>query len=107
MNREPVPAARLNPGLPLKLDEIISKCLEKDRNLRYQHAADVRTDLHRLKRGTDSNQSAATPARSVAPRRSPWMLIAAVVVVAALVSGGYLAWHRPGTKLTDRRDSGK
>ena len=102
LNREPVPAARLNPGLPLKLDEIISKCLEKDRNLRYQHAADVRTDLHRLKRGTDSNQSAATQARSVAPRRSPWMLIAAVVVVAALAAGGYLAWHRPGTKLTDR-----
>jgi hypothetical protein len=43
---------RQNPDLPPKLDEIINKCLEKDRNLRYQHAADIRTDLQRLKRDT-------------------------------------------------------
>ncbi len=50
LNRAPVPAVRLNPDVPPKLEEIINKALEKDRNLRYQHAADMRTDLQRLKR---------------------------------------------------------
>jgi len=50
----PTPAVRLNPDLPPKLEDIISKCLEKDRTLRYQHAADIRTDLQRLKRDTES-----------------------------------------------------
>ena len=54
LNRQPVPPVRLNPDLPPKLEEIINKCLEKDRNLRYQHASDVRTDLHRLKRDVES-----------------------------------------------------
>jgi eukaryotic-like serine/threonine-protein kinase len=49
----PTPAVRLNPDIPPKL-EIITKCLEKDRDLRYQHASDIRTDLKRLKRDTDS-----------------------------------------------------
>src|SRR5262249_21982360 len=55
---------RLNPDLPPKLEEIISKALEKDRNMRYQHASDMRTDLQRLKRDTDSGRTAAvtTPA---------------------------------------------
>ncbi len=50
----PVPIARLNPGLPEDLDRIISKALEKDRNLRYQHASEIRTDLRRLLRDTSS-----------------------------------------------------
>src|SRR5260370_10875829 len=50
----PVPAVRLNPELPADLERIINKCLEKDRNLRYQHAVDVRTDLQRLKRDAES-----------------------------------------------------
>jgi serine/threonine protein kinase len=54
LSRAPVPAARLNPELPADLERIINKCLEKDRNLRYQHAADVRTDLQRLKRDAES-----------------------------------------------------
>ncbi len=53
----PVPALRLNPDLPLELDHIIHKALEKDRNLRYQNAADLRTDLVRLKRDLDSGRS--------------------------------------------------
>src|ERR1700735_5195089 len=53
LERPPVPSVRLNPDIPLKLDETISKCLEKDRNLRYQHASDIRTDLQRLKRDTE------------------------------------------------------
>ncbi len=58
LERAPVPAVRLNPELPAKLEEIINKALEKDRNLRYQHAADMRTDLQRLKRDTDTSRSA-------------------------------------------------
>jgi serine/threonine protein kinase len=57
----PTPAVRLNPDVPLKLEEIINKCLEKDRHLRYQHASDVRTDLQRLKRDSDSSVSERLP----------------------------------------------
>jgi serine/threonine protein kinase len=52
LDRTPVPAVRLNPDVPPKLEEIIQKSLEKDRDLRYQHASDIRTDLQRLKRTT-------------------------------------------------------
>jgi serine/threonine protein kinase/Tol biopolymer transport system component len=60
LNREPVPAIRLNPAIPPKLDDIISKSLEKDRDLRYQSAAEIRSDLKRLKRDTDSVPAVAT-----------------------------------------------
>jgi serine/threonine protein kinase len=54
LDSTPTSAVRLNPDLPAELERIITKCLEKDRNLRYQHASDVRTDLRRLKRDTVS-----------------------------------------------------
>jgi eukaryotic-like serine/threonine-protein kinase len=57
MNRAPVAAVRLNPDLPADLERIINKSLEKDRNLRYQHAGDIRTDLQRLKRDTESQKT--------------------------------------------------
>jgi serine/threonine protein kinase/Flp pilus assembly protein TadD len=66
LDRDPVPAVRLNPDLPLKLEEIINKALEKDRDLRYQHAADMRTDLKRLKRETESRHGAPASSRSEA-----------------------------------------
>ena len=60
LHRAPAAAVRLNPDIPPKLEDIINKALEKNRNMRYQHAADVRTDLQRLKRDSDSGRSAAT-----------------------------------------------
>jgi len=56
LNRAPAPAMRLNPDLPPKLEDIINKALEKDRNLRYTHASEMRTDLQRLKRDTESSR---------------------------------------------------
>ena len=56
LNRTPVPPSRLNPDFPRELEYIINKCLEKDRNFRYQHASEVRSDLQRLKRNVERGQ---------------------------------------------------
>jgi serine/threonine protein kinase/Flp pilus assembly protein TadD len=65
LERDPVAAVRLNPNLPSKLEDIINKALEKDRDLRYQHAADMRTDLKRLKRETESRHGVSAASGSV------------------------------------------
>jgi eukaryotic-like serine/threonine-protein kinase len=65
LERTPLPALRLNPDLPPKLEDIINKSLEKDRNLRYQHAAEMRADLQRLKRDTQSGFTAAASSGAV------------------------------------------
>jgi serine/threonine protein kinase len=66
LNRAPVAAVRLNPDVPPKLEDIINKALEKDRNLRYQSAADMRTDLQRLKRDTETGRAIAASSDTVA-----------------------------------------
>ncbi|MGH9729346.1 MAG: protein kinase domain-containing protein [Candidatus Acidiferrales bacterium] len=59
LNRDPLPASRVNPEIPEKLEEIVDKAIEKDRNLRYQHASEMRADLARLKRDSDSGRTSA------------------------------------------------
>src|SRR6202011_116313 len=66
LERAPTPALRVNPDLPPKVEDIINKALEKDRNLRYQHSADIRTDLQRLKRDTESGKALAPGGATVA-----------------------------------------
>ena len=66
LDRAPVAAVRLNPDLPAELEHIINKALEKDRELRYQHAADMRTDLQRLKRDTETGRAIAASSGTVA-----------------------------------------
>jgi eukaryotic-like serine/threonine-protein kinase len=66
LDRDPVPAVRLNPDLPAKLEDTINKALEKDLELRYQHAADMRADLKRLKRETESRRGTPVSSGSMA-----------------------------------------
>jgi len=97
LNRAPVAPVRLNPDLPAELERIINKCVEKDRELRYQHAADVGSDLKRLKRDTESGRNVTAglvPAvvlgqrrgREKAPLRRTWIVAASVGALAALLA---------------------
>ena len=71
LNRTPLTPVRLNPDLPVELEHIINKALEKDRKLRYHSAADMRTDLQRLKRDTDSGRSAVAGMAAVSAISAP------------------------------------
>ncbi|MFI5114370.1 MAG: protein kinase, partial [Terriglobales bacterium] len=88
----PTSAVRLNPDVPPKLEDIINKALEKNRNLRYQGAAEMRADLQRLKRDTDSGKSApATESAPVSRKRwLRWVASGAVGVIAAIVMTFFL-----------------
>jgi serine/threonine protein kinase/tetratricopeptide (TPR) repeat protein len=92
LNRAPAPAIRLNPDIPPKLEEIINKCLEKDRNLRYQHASDIRTDLQRLKRDTETGKSAAVTGISVIPLLKPWWQKRAAITGVAVAILAVVLW---------------
>ncbi|MGA8620878.1 MAG: protein kinase [Candidatus Sulfotelmatobacter sp.] len=93
LDATPTPAVRLNPGLPADLEQIIQKCLEKEQNLRYQPAADIRTDLQRLKRDIESNKIAApsAPSDKMLMRRKLWVVLAACIAAIGLAAVG--AWY--------------
>jgi Tol biopolymer transport system component/predicted Ser/Thr protein kinase len=93
LERNPVPVQQLNPAIPGKVDEIIQKALEKDRSLRYQSAADLRTDLQRLRRDTESGKVTAASARIVRRHWGFGWIVAAAVV--ALLVAGALWYFRP------------
>jgi serine/threonine protein kinase/Flp pilus assembly protein TadD len=93
LHKAPTSPVRLNPEVPPKLEEIIDKALEKDRDVRYQHASDLRTDLKRLKRDTDSGREAAVRAvgaRRAVPLRRRWRLFGALAVVLLALTGASL-----------------
>jgi serine/threonine protein kinase/Tfp pilus assembly protein PilF len=108
LNRTPVAPVRLNPEIPAELEHVINKTLEKSPDLRYQHAADLRSDLQRLKRDTESGHTTIATAeaglrpatKSTGPR---WIAIAAIVVVfVALGVGAWLYFARKAQALTDK-----
>jgi serine/threonine protein kinase/Tfp pilus assembly protein PilF len=99
----PTPPLRINPELPTKLEEIIDKTLEKDRNLRCQSAAEMRADLQRLKRDTESGKSAAKVAEAGASthsRRLRGRLIAGGAAV-VIVGAAFLVWRSLHSRPSD------
>jgi eukaryotic-like serine/threonine-protein kinase len=97
LNRTPVPLQQLNRHVPADLERIVNKCLEKDRNLRYQHASEIRTDLQRLKRDTESQgvKTKVTDATDLGTRsgsQSKWVVVTALA--ASLLAGLGLVGYR-------------
>src|SRR5712671_2759936 len=86
LDTAPVPAVRLNPAVPTELERIINKALEKDRNLRYQGAAEIRADLQRLKRDTDSGRSGSSVATSSGIHSSSSVAVGDSISSAAAIS---------------------
>jgi eukaryotic-like serine/threonine-protein kinase len=89
LERAPTSAVRVNPDLPVKLEGIINKALEKDRELRYQHAADMRADLKRLKRDTESGRALTVDEQTRPTRRK---IIAGLAAAAVIVAAGISAF---------------
>src|SRR6202795_2502287 len=107
LGRAPVAPVRLNPEIPAELERVINKALEKSPDLRYQHAADLRSDLQRLKRDTESGHTTAGTAEAgskpATTSTGRWMAIAAVALVAvALAVGGWLFFARRAHALTEK-----
>jgi serine/threonine protein kinase/tetratricopeptide (TPR) repeat protein len=107
LNRAPIPPTQANPKLTPMLEEIINKALEKERKSRYQSAAEIRTDLQRLKRLAESDRLPITSGtKAAASRRYTWkqiLSIAVGTVLAATAGAGYLYLRRPNNpKLTEK-----
>jgi serine/threonine protein kinase len=103
LERVPAPAVRFNREVSAELERIVNKALEKDRNLRYQHASEMRSDLQRLKRDTNlprvTVSAKATAATAVRLRRK--LMVPVAVAVLTLSVGSYFYFHRT-PKLTDK-----
>ena len=99
LNKTPAPASTLTPRYRRELNRIVDKALEKDRDLRYQSARDLRADLARLRRDSGSARTHATALAPAPPpsrsRRRGLVAAAAGLSVAALLIAGYFAWPRP------------
>ncbi len=96
----PPQAVRLRVEQSPELERVISKCLETDRDLRYQHAADLRIDLERLTRGSDS--ALTDREQPPASARAPWTVVAAAAAALAVAAAGYFFYPRQATALTDK-----
>ena len=94
LNQAPVAPVRLNPEVPAEVERIINKCLEKDRNLRYQHAADIRADLQRLKRDTESRTVTVVGAAEspVGRMRNIWLGVAVLAILVTAVAWGVYSY---------------
>ncbi|HYA22571.1 MAG TPA: protein kinase, partial [Terriglobales bacterium] len=102
LNRTPIPLAQLNRNVPSDLERIVNKSLEKDRNLRYQHASEIRTDLQRLKRDTESARVPAASPQVLSRLGMAWKItIPVALTIVLLAAGSYLYLHRT-PKLTDK-----
>jgi eukaryotic-like serine/threonine-protein kinase len=92
MNRSPAPALRLNPSLPAEFERVIEKAIEKDRGMRYQSAAELRADLKRIQRASESGRTAALDTQTQArPKRG--ILFAGAAALTLLVAIGAIAWY--------------
>ncbi len=94
----PSQAVRLRVEASPELERIVSKCLETERELRYQHAADLRTDLERLQRGSALTDRQPPPASA----RAGWTVVAAAAAALTLVAVAYVVYPRPASALTDK-----
>jgi serine/threonine protein kinase/Tol biopolymer transport system component len=103
INRTPSPVRELNPNIPPKLDEIITKALEKSRESRYQTAADLRNDLKELKRATDSQVASLVREASVIRSRWPLTLAALILLASAGVAWFLTRHQRAQAELAERR----
>jgi Tol biopolymer transport system component len=101
LNRAPVAPLRLNPGLPPRLEEIINKALEKDRSLRYQHASEIRSDLQRLKRDSDSARLGVAQPEMERRKWPIWEILVVACGVVVIVLSWVIAgrWKGPGAAL--------
>jgi TolB-like protein len=94
MNRAPISALRLNPALPVAFEHVLEKSLEKDRSMRYQSAAELRTDLKRIQRSSDSGRTSSADTQTQAgPGSKRGILLAGLALLTLLIAIGGIVWY--------------